>query len=140
MGRVFHPLLFLLARCTKNQLIRQIEFLKAENQILRRRVPGKFVRVKPAEKARLMKLAEGLRPVLRQLITARPSGLWSLCDSPRGWRNRRGTGTATALRTPTAISRTTAWPVTSTCAIANRRRRREQGFVPGWRGSHVTSS
>ncbi len=35
MGRVLHPLLFLLARCTKNQLIRQIEFFKVENQILR---------------------------------------------------------------------------------------------------------
>lgn len=69
MGRVFHPLLFLLARCTKNQLIRQIEFLKAENQILRSRVPGRFVRVKPAERARLMKLAEGLGPALKQLIT-----------------------------------------------------------------------
>ena len=34
MGRVFQPLLFLLARCTRNQLIRQIEFLKAENQML----------------------------------------------------------------------------------------------------------
>jgi hypothetical protein len=30
MGRLSHPLLFLLARCTKNELIRQIEFLKAE--------------------------------------------------------------------------------------------------------------
>ncbi len=69
MGRIFHPLLFLLARCTKNQLIRQIEFLKAENQILRSRVPGRFVRVKPAEKARLIKLAEGIGPALQQLIT-----------------------------------------------------------------------
>jgi putative transposase len=68
MGRLFHPLLF-LACCTKNQLIRQIEFLKAENRILRRRVPGRFVRVKPAEKARLIKLAEGLGPALKQLIT-----------------------------------------------------------------------
>ena len=41
MGRIFHPLLFLLARCTKNQLIRQIEFLKAENEMLRKRVPKK---------------------------------------------------------------------------------------------------
>jgi putative transposase len=38
MGRIFHPLLFLLARCSRNQLIRQIEFLKAENEFLRGRV------------------------------------------------------------------------------------------------------
>ncbi len=35
MGRVFQPLLFLLARCTRNELIRQIEWLKAENEMLR---------------------------------------------------------------------------------------------------------
>jgi putative transposase len=39
MGRIFHPLLFLLARCSRNQLTRQIEFLKAEHEILRSRLP-----------------------------------------------------------------------------------------------------
>jgi hypothetical protein len=56
MGRIFHPLLFLLARCTKNELIRQIEFLRAENEILRTRVRRKFVRLNPDERNRLVKL------------------------------------------------------------------------------------
>ena len=33
MGRLFHPLLFFLAKCTRHELIRQIEFLRAENEI-----------------------------------------------------------------------------------------------------------
>ena len=36
MGRLFQPLLFFLAKCTRHELIRQIEFLHAENQMLRR--------------------------------------------------------------------------------------------------------
>lgn len=38
MARVLQPLLFFLAKCTRNQLIRQVEWLKAENQVLRQRV------------------------------------------------------------------------------------------------------
>ncbi len=41
MGWLVQPLLFFLARCSRNQLIRQIEFLKAENEMLRKRVPKK---------------------------------------------------------------------------------------------------
>ena len=33
MERLFQPLLFFLARCSRNELIRQIEFLRAENAI-----------------------------------------------------------------------------------------------------------
>ena len=39
MSRVFQPLLFLLARSAHEQLARQVESLKAENEILRKRVP-----------------------------------------------------------------------------------------------------
>ena len=39
MERLFQPLLFFVARCSRNQLIRQIEFLRAENEMLRKRLP-----------------------------------------------------------------------------------------------------
>jgi len=35
----FSPFLFYLARCTENELRRQVELLKAENEMLRDRVP-----------------------------------------------------------------------------------------------------
>jgi putative transposase len=56
MSWLFHPLQFVLARCTKNELIRHIEFLRAENEILRTRVRRTFVRLNPDERNRLVKL------------------------------------------------------------------------------------
>ena len=58
MGRIFQPLLFLLARCTRNELIRQIEWLKAENEMLRKRVDKKRIFLDQEEKSRLMKLGQ----------------------------------------------------------------------------------
>ncbi|QDU44573.1 Integrase core domain protein [Symmachiella dynata] len=69
MGRVFQPLLFLLARCTRNELIRQVEWLKAENEMLRKRVDKKRIFLEPEEKARLMKLGQGIGSDLKHLIT-----------------------------------------------------------------------
>jgi putative transposase len=69
MGWPVQPLLFFLARCTRNQLIRQIEFLKAENEMLRKRVPKKRIWVKPDERERLLKLGLALGPDLKHLIT-----------------------------------------------------------------------
>lgn len=69
MGRIFHPLLFLLARCSKNNLIRQIEFLKAENEMLRKRVPMKGIRLNAEERGRLMKLGQAIGPGVQHLIT-----------------------------------------------------------------------
>ena len=68
MERPCQPLLFFLARCSRNQLIRQIEFLKAENEILRKRVPKKTIHLKPDERARLIKLGQAVGPPIRQLI------------------------------------------------------------------------
>jgi hypothetical protein len=44
----------MLARCSRNQLIRQIEFMKAENEMLRKRIPTMYVVLKPEERARLI--------------------------------------------------------------------------------------
>jgi putative transposase len=62
MAWLFQPLLMLLARSTDSQLARQVEFLHAENQMLRRRLP-KCVRLSLDEKRLLVKL--------RQLIGSR---------------------------------------------------------------------
>ncbi len=62
MSRIFQPLLFLLARCTRNELIRQIEFLKAENRILRQRVPKKRIFLSDDEKKRLIDLGPAKNP------------------------------------------------------------------------------
>ena len=50
MDRPYQPLLFVLARCSRNQLIRQIEFLKAENEMLRKRVPLEKIVLKHEER------------------------------------------------------------------------------------------
>jgi len=46
MREIFQPLLFLLARSTEAGLRRQNEFLKAENEMLRCRVPKKHIVLK----------------------------------------------------------------------------------------------
>lgn len=49
MPRFFHPLLKTLAMARHDQLVAKIEFLKAENEMLRRRLPKRIV-VTPAER------------------------------------------------------------------------------------------
>jgi len=65
----FSPFLFYLARCTENELRRQIEFLKAENEMLRRRVPKKRIFLKQEERERLLKLGAAIGPGVSRLIT-----------------------------------------------------------------------
>ncbi|WP_296455562.1 hypothetical protein [Rubinisphaera sp.] len=47
MAKIFHPLLALIASTTDRELAKYVEYLKAENQILRARIPGQihFIRV-----------------------------------------------------------------------------------------------
>jgi len=66
---IFQPLLFLLARSTDEELRNQVEFLNAENEMLRRRVPKKRIFLKPDERARLLKLGQALGPAVRFVIT-----------------------------------------------------------------------
>jgi len=67
MAKLFQPLLFFLARCTDNDLRKQIEFLKVENEMLRKRIPKK--RIFLNEHERLMKLGKGIGPGIYHLIT-----------------------------------------------------------------------
>jgi len=69
MGWLVKPLLFFLARCTRNQLIRNIEFLKTENEILRKRLIKHHLVVGAEDRARLIQLGEAIGPDLKWLIT-----------------------------------------------------------------------
>jgi hypothetical protein len=73
MGTIFHPLLFLLARSTADDLQKQVEFLKAENEMLRKRVPKKRISLKADERAKLLKLGKGLGPAIRHLLPVKNS-------------------------------------------------------------------
>ncbi len=54
MNRIFQPLLFLLARSSEETLRHQVEFLKCENEMLRKRVPKQRIFLKDDERARLL--------------------------------------------------------------------------------------
>ena len=82
MGWPVQPLLFFLARCTRNQLVRQIEFLKAENEMLRKRVPIKHIHLKQDERDRLLKLALAIGPEVKHLISI------VTYDTIRRWRRK----------------------------------------------------
>jgi putative transposase len=69
MGRLFQPFLFLLATCTEHQLRRQIEFLKAVNEMLRKRVPKQRIFLSKIEREWLHKLGAAIGPGVAKLIT-----------------------------------------------------------------------
>jgi putative transposase len=68
MARLLHPLLLLVARATDLELGRYVEYLKAENRILRGKLP-KRVPVTDAERERLVKLGMRVGPSIKELIT-----------------------------------------------------------------------
>src|ERR1700682_1934790 len=69
MGWLVQPLLFFLARCTRNQLIQNIEFLKTENEILRKRYVRHHITVSQEDRERLIALGERIGPDLKRMIT-----------------------------------------------------------------------
>ena len=69
MRWLYHPLLLLIARSTESELANQVEFLKAENRMLRRRL-GKQIRPTEAEWAVLLRIGRALgTDVMRALIS-----------------------------------------------------------------------
>ena len=57
-----------MARATEKELVRYIEYLKAENRIMRSKLPRQ-ISVTQAERARLVKLGQQLGSAIKDLIT-----------------------------------------------------------------------
>jgi putative transposase len=68
MGRNPHPLLSLLASVTRQELARQVAYLKQENRILRARLPERLVAT-DQEKRRLLRCGRKLGLQLKELIS-----------------------------------------------------------------------
>ena len=68
MSKIFHPLMYLLACATRQELARQVQFLKTENEILRARLPKKIMAT-PEERRRLVKAGRKLGSAIKGLIS-----------------------------------------------------------------------
>lgn len=68
MNAILHPIFALLASVTRQELARQVAYLKEENRILRARLPQRLVAT-PQEKRRLLKVGRKLGVQLRDLIS-----------------------------------------------------------------------
>jgi putative transposase len=69
MSRIFHPLFYILFSPSKQELIRDVHFLKAQTQRLRNRLPKK-IRTTPEERRELVKAAQGIsKETLRELVS-----------------------------------------------------------------------
>lgn len=68
MTRLWQSFLLLLATATDRELARQMQFLKAENRILRGKAPRR-IEVTPNERRQLLKYGKPLGSKIRQLIT-----------------------------------------------------------------------
>jgi putative transposase len=80
----------LIARATEKELVLYIEYLKAENRILRNKLP-KRIHVSPAERSKLLKLGVRLGPAIKELITivhSRTFARW-VSESRSGAKRRK---------------------------------------------------
>jgi len=53
MAKLLHPLLLLVAQATEKERVRMVEYLKAENRILRSKLP-KRIEVTPVEPSKFV--------------------------------------------------------------------------------------
>jgi putative transposase len=84
MPRFIRPLLLLLARLTDRELAAVVQYIKAENKILRSKLP-KRVQVTTHEKQRLLKFGRPLGSAIKQLITIvspRTFARWANAENP----------------------------------------------------------
>lgn len=81
-----------LARATESELARYVEYLKAENRILRHKLPNRVI-CTPAERQRLVKLGKQLGSAIKDLITIvtpRSFARWVLAAGPIRCQTRLG--------------------------------------------------
>ena len=68
LSRFFHPLIMMLASMSRSELARNVQYLKAENEILRSKLP-KRITVTPSERQRLLKFGKAVGSAIKHLIT-----------------------------------------------------------------------
>ena len=68
MATIVHPLLTLLASLTRQELAQQVTYLKAENAILRRKLPDRIT-LNNQERRRLVRHGKKLVPWIKELIS-----------------------------------------------------------------------
>ncbi len=96
-------LLGVLAVSNSGELRRQIRYLKAENEVLRSRIAGP-VRVTPAERARLVKLATPVGRVVAELVSiVKPDTMLRWLNGSRPKKRRRSPRKPGRPRTPERV-------------------------------------
>ncbi|MEO2033600.1 MAG: integrase core domain-containing protein [Planctomycetaceae bacterium] len=84
MTRIFHPLLAMIASGTDRQLAKYVEYLKAENRILRARIPGQ-IHTRVAERKVLLKFGKNQGRAIEELITiVTPTTFYRWCREGAG--------------------------------------------------------
>ena len=92
MSRFFHPLLFMLACSSKQDLARQLHYLKIENEILRGRLPRRIV-VKPDERRRLINAAKELGSAIKGLVSiVKPATIMGWLNADKGPEGKKPSG------------------------------------------------
>jgi len=118
--KLLQPLFALFASASDRDLVRMIEYLKAENRILRDKLPARIT-VTPRERSRLLRLGQKVGSSLRDLITIvsyRTFSRWLAAakGKPKTKKSSRKPGqprTAEALcRLVLRIARETGWGYT----------------------------
>ena len=66
--KLFHPFLVLIASATECELAKYVQYLKAENKILRARIPGQ-VHTRQHERERLLKFGKAIGRAIEELMT-----------------------------------------------------------------------
>jgi putative transposase len=85
LTRLLQSFLLMLAAATDKALARQVQYLKAENAILRARLP-KRITVTPSERRRLLQFGRPLGGAIKELIgivSPRTFARWASGESPR---------------------------------------------------------